>query len=215
MHDPMVVAFEIRRPWPSRRATPVRPGQPRWEWKCHGRWWKPGNWSPFVTAFGRRWFFPSLLTVWHVEPRGADSGTVCRHTRRVDDVAGWKVRLHPLLRLVPAAISGTARRSGGGSGRRDCYHRECSGLISMRRTREHDEALIRSLVSALRVATDEDEAQLLERLTDPKSRGLDFHLAYRLTGVLGYERDGAYRLVKKPEPPNRVRTTVPSGGVDG
>lgn len=91
MHDPMTVAFEIRRPWPTRSGK-AKAGV-RWEWARHGKWWKPGGWSPFVTAFGRRWFFPSILTVWHVEPKGHDSGTVCPHVVRWRDEGGkWKTK---------------------------------------------------------------------------------------------------------------------------
>ena len=59
MHDPLVVAFTIRRPWPQ---------------KFHG-----------VLA-GRR-YWPSLVVVWHREPGGHDSGEVCKRYRRVFDEA--------------------------------------------------------------------------------------------------------------------------------
>ena len=49
MHDPEVVVFEIRRPWPKRV-----------------------NWST------RKWYFPAVVTVWHREPNGSDSGTICK-----------------------------------------------------------------------------------------------------------------------------------------
>jgi hypothetical protein len=72
MHDPMVVAFEIRRPWPRRSDGPPFKGE-RWSIR-------PG--SAFWTLAGRRWWFPPLITVWHVEPGGKDSGEVCPHYRR-------------------------------------------------------------------------------------------------------------------------------------
>lgn len=121
MHDPMTVAFEIRRPWPKRSGV-AKAGGPRWEWviyrkhaKDHpGRnprqWWKPSAWSPFVTAFGRRWYFPSILTVWHVEPKGRDSGTVCPHYVRWRDhtgkwrskpLNGWRWHVHHWHLQVP------------------------------------------------------------------------------------------------------------------
>jgi hypothetical protein len=115
MHDPMVVAFEVRRPWPTWSREKVKPGQARWKWDRHGAWWKPGSWSPFITAFGRRWYLPSLVTVWHVEPGGADSGQVCKHYDRWQDDAGkwhtrwrrgwrwhvhhWQVTIRPLQHL--------------------------------------------------------------------------------------------------------------------
>lgn len=108
MHDPLVVAFEIRRPWPQRAryrdAKPVPEGKrpkPRWSFRL-----------PFFTAFGRGWYFPSLITVWHREPGGHDSGEVCKHYHRAQDATGdwqyvwhrswrfhvhhWKVQVHPL-----------------------------------------------------------------------------------------------------------------------
>ena len=66
MHDPDVVAFTIRRPWPRRRRT----------------------------LLGRR-YWPPLVTVWHREPRGHDAGTVCRHYDRVTCrvLPGWRLHI--------------------------------------------------------------------------------------------------------------------------
>lgn len=118
MHDPMVVAFDIRRPWPSLRSEKVKEGQPRWEvtiYRKHGkshdgwnprRWWRPGSWSPFVTVFGRRWYFPSMVTIWHVEPGGHDSGEICKHwvggkhrNRWRWHVWHWQVQVIPIQRV--------------------------------------------------------------------------------------------------------------------
>lgn len=73
MHDPMVVAFEIRRPWPRRDSWRPRNEQ---RWKVGGAFWM---------LAGRRYYFPSLVTVWHVEPGGRDSGEVCKHYARHQD----------------------------------------------------------------------------------------------------------------------------------
>lgn len=86
MHDPLVVAFEVRRPWPA-------------------RWRHPD---------GAR-YFPPLITVWHREPGGHDSGEVCKHYRRWQDEDGkwhtswmrrwrfhvwhWHVQVHPAQAL--------------------------------------------------------------------------------------------------------------------
>lgn len=127
MHDPMVVAFSIRRPWPRRSGPPLKAGEPKWHWAIHrkhgsdyeGRnprqWWVPGAWSCFFNAFGRRWYFPSVITIWHVEPGGHDSGEICRHSYRWQDSRGkwhskplrawrwhvhhWKVQVVPLQAL--------------------------------------------------------------------------------------------------------------------
>jgi hypothetical protein len=71
MHDPLVVAFQMRRPWPRRSLA--------------GR---------------RRWYWPPIVTVWHREPRGRDSGEVCRHYRHDTDTGkttilhGWRWHVH-------------------------------------------------------------------------------------------------------------------------
>jgi hypothetical protein len=111
MHDPLVVAFEIRRPWPKRAryrdAKPVPEGKrpkPRWSWSL-----------PFFTFAGFGWYFPSLITIWHREPGGHDSGEVCKHHHRAQDANGdwqwvfhrawrfhvhhWKIQVHPLQHL--------------------------------------------------------------------------------------------------------------------
>lgn len=67
MHDPWVVVFEIRRPWPQRsKGFSVHRGR---RWKFSGAFW---------TLAGRTFYWPDWVTVWHVEPKGADSGTVCK-----------------------------------------------------------------------------------------------------------------------------------------
>lgn len=74
MHDPLVVAHTIKRPWPRR------------------------------DAYSDRRYWPPLLTVWHREPGGHDSGEVCKHYRRTFDerthqwgrqyTSGWKWHVH-------------------------------------------------------------------------------------------------------------------------
>lgn len=72
MHDPLAVAFEIRRPWPSRTT------------------FKSG---------GRR-YFPPLITVWHREPGGHDSGTVCKWGGKWRwHVHHWRPTFPPLQHL--------------------------------------------------------------------------------------------------------------------
>jgi hypothetical protein len=130
MHDPMVVAFEIRRPWPRRsRANDAKPGQPRWviryhhdcgKYGCEERhtgqrffpWWKPGSYMSAWVLAGRGFYWPALITIWHVEPGGHDSGKVCRHYVRTQQPDGtyrtrvthawrwhvhhWRIRVAPL-----------------------------------------------------------------------------------------------------------------------
>lgn len=114
MHDPMVVAFEIRRPWPKRVS---RLSKVRW-----------GVQLPFVTVAGRTFLFPGLITVWHCEPGGLDSGMVCQQHERVQDAAGtwrwkfhhgwrfhvrhWRLQVHPLQRLRRRLLTRCAWCSG-------------------------------------------------------------------------------------------------------
>ena len=247
MHDPMVVAFEIRRPWPKRSKPDPKPGQSRWEWRRHGPWWRPGSWSPFVTAFGRRWYFPGVITVWHVEPKGHDSGSICKHHDRWQDEDGkwhsktrngwrwhvhhWHIQVSPLQRIRKRLFDRCAECGRKGSpnvshqwdgpgvgwrkwrSRQGIYHSECSSLVSLRRQRATDERLIGHLFAAYRVAADMGEAEALANLTDPKRRSIEFGDAYRLTGILGYDRDDSYSLVKKADNgPTKVAAESPRNG---
>jgi hypothetical protein len=73
------------------------------------------------TVAGRRFYFPSLITVWHVEPGGHDSGEVCKHYRRDQSLDGkwettwlrgwkwhvhhWHLQVHPLQNLRRWALT--------------------------------------------------------------------------------------------------------------
>ena len=133
MHDPDVVAFTIRRPWPRRRRT--LPGR---------RYWPP------------------LVTVWHREPRGHDAGTVCRHYDRVTCrvLHGWRLhiwhyhlQIHPLQALRRWALTRCAwcgGRSVKGDrvnfsqwdrepgrwwwGEQGLFHHDCSAVESAHRS---------------------------------------------------------------------------------
>lgn len=137
MHDPLTVAFTIVRPWPQRDHMHVINGR-RWEFRHHHEhhepyctqrnctgnpfpWWKPRSWGRFWAVAGRRWFWPPLITVWHREPGGHDSGEMCKHYRRWQDGDGtwqtkvlhgwrwhvhhWKIQVHPLQRLRRWALT--------------------------------------------------------------------------------------------------------------
>jgi hypothetical protein len=107
MHDPLVVAFEIKRPWPTRRDS---------------RGWR---------------YWPPVVTVWHREPGGHDSGEVCKHHRRWQDIDeqwhtrtlnGWRFHVHhwhlqvqPLQQLRRALLTRCAW-CGGRSRKGDCVN---------------------------------------------------------------------------------------------
>jgi hypothetical protein len=69
MHDPLVVAFEIKRPWPKRR---------------DARGWR---------------YWPSIVTVWHREPGGADSLSICGRKRWHLHVHHWHLQVPPFQAL--------------------------------------------------------------------------------------------------------------------
>lgn len=135
MHDPLVVAFVVRRPWPRRVNRAGR------------------------TSAGRRWHWPPLVTVWHVEPGGYDSGEVCKHHRRYVDrervrigwklhVWHWRLQVHPLQHLrrwlltrcawcggrhtrrdpVNHSLSWDRQRRRWWRGEPGLYHGDCAGV---------------------------------------------------------------------------------------
>lgn len=106
MHDPDVVAFDIRRPWP--RITRNQTG-------------RTGFSLPFIET--RRWkfYFPGMITIWHREPGGRDSGEVCKHYTRWQGEDGkwqskmlrgwkwhishWRIQIGPLQTLRRWALT--------------------------------------------------------------------------------------------------------------
>jgi hypothetical protein len=166
MHDPLVVAFEIRRPWPRRERShdSIRPHTnrvfPRWRFKLHhdcaacdeqeraehaGKryfpWWKPASWTPFWTIAGCGYYWSPLITIWHREPRGHDSGEVCKHYIRWQDENGkwqskilhgwrfhvhhWKIQVSPLQELRRRLLTRCAW-CGGRSRKRDSVNHSLS-----------------------------------------------------------------------------------------
>lgn len=105
MHDPMVVAFQIVRPWPQRQKTPF--GGARWRFK--GKFW---------AIAGRGFYWPSLITVWHVEPNGHDSGTVCKYRDHWKHPHHWRIQVHPLQKFRRWALT-RCEWCGGKSRKRD------------------------------------------------------------------------------------------------
>lgn len=78
MHDPLTVAFEIRRPWPRRYKARTVDGR----------------------ELPARHYWPALITVWHREPGGLDSGEVCRPFGSWRfHVHHWRIQVHALQAL--------------------------------------------------------------------------------------------------------------------
>lgn len=226
MHDPMVVAFEIRRPWPARSGGNVKPGAPRWEARYPwATWWRPwAGWRSFWTIAGRRFYWPPLVTVWHVEPGGHDALERCgrgedgrrtRNRRWRWHVHHWRIQIRPVQRLkrwlfercelcghrYPYGYAPVAHQWDQPGGRwfrvqRRAYHHECSALVNVRRTLEYTEEVARRLADEIRLRSGEPETELVERLTGHTNRSWELFLRYRLQRLLGYDRDDDYRLVK-------------------
>lgn len=129
MHDPMVIAHEIRRPWPQRSSLPAAGDNVRWQIRLHHEhhdscaangcdpsrnpfpWWKSRSYASHWRLAGRDYWWPSLITIWHVEPGGRDALTVC--SRRYQDKRGrwhhtrswrwhihhWRLQFPPLQQL--------------------------------------------------------------------------------------------------------------------
>jgi hypothetical protein len=139
MHDPLTVAFEIRRPWPKRDD---------WETKQAARTgtrWKIGG--AYGVLAGRGFYWPCMITVWHRDPSGYDD-TTCRTTRWQWHVHHWKIQISPLQLLrrrlltrcawchgrhrksdaVNISHSWDGPRSRWWQGERGLYHRDCSGI---------------------------------------------------------------------------------------
>jgi hypothetical protein len=142
MHDPMVVAIHIRRPFPERRTREARLS--RWRWS-----------PPFINAAGREFYFPGLITVWHVEPHGEDAlRGECRGTRWKWHVHHWHVQWDVLQRWQRRFLT-RCEWCGGGSrkgdqvhfshqwdgpkqplwrGERGLFHQDCSSTETAHRT---------------------------------------------------------------------------------
>lgn len=141
MHDPMVVAAEIRRPWPKvSRARHHR-------WRMTRLFWDLG----FVELY-----WPALVTIWHVEPDDQDSGTVCKPGTWLKHPHHWRFQFHPWQHFrrwafTRCAWCGGKSRKGdyvntgyGWSGDREpahwweseigLFHHDCIGIEHAHRT---------------------------------------------------------------------------------
>lgn len=127
MHDPLVVAFTIRRPWPKRVTWPT----------------------------GKRLWWPSLITIWHTEPDGRDAFEVCKHSGRWRwHVHHWRIQVHPLQHLrrwaltrctwcggrsrkgdyVNCSMQWDSPRGRWWRGEPDLFHADCSSIAAAHRT---------------------------------------------------------------------------------
>jgi hypothetical protein len=142
VHDPLTVAFEIRRPWP--KAEPWKTEQAArtgTRWDIGGAFW--------ILA-GRGLYWPSLITVWHRDPSGYDSTTCPTWQSRAwrFHIHHWRLQVHPLQhwrrRLLTRCTWCGGRsvkgdqvnvshqwdgpRSRWWQGERGLFHRDCSSI---------------------------------------------------------------------------------------
>lgn len=90
MHSPETLAFSIRSPFPSMRRK-IRDDQyPKWQSPIRYVKGRGLRYSPFMRIAGYEFYFDSWVDVWHMEPNGADSLTICRD--RITDTDGKFVR---------------------------------------------------------------------------------------------------------------------------
>jgi len=141
MHDPMTVAFEIRRPWPRIRKT-TRPHPFKIGTSC---FWYIGK---------HEWYWPGLVTIWHVDPSGYDSNHDCPYSGKWRwHVHHWKLQIHPLQHFRRWALTrcewchGRSRKgdlvnhsqqwdredSPWWKGERGLFHSDCSTISSAHR----------------------------------------------------------------------------------
>ncbi|MGW0566114.1 hypothetical protein [Streptomyces tauricus] len=145
MHDPLTVAFEIRRPWPRldgyRTEQADRTGE---RWKVGGAFW---------VLSGRAVYWPGMVTVWHRDPSGYDH-TTCHKQRWRWHIHHWRIQVIPLQQLRRRLLTRCAWCKGRSTkkdqvnishqwdrargrwwqGERGLYHRDCSLIDSARRT---------------------------------------------------------------------------------
>ncbi|AYN57847.1 hypothetical protein HOU49_gp60 [Arthrobacter phage Eileen] len=141
MHDPQTVAFEIRRPWPQIRKA-----------------YKPKPFKIGFTAFWyigkQEWYWPGLITIWHVDPSGYDSNEDCPYSGHWQwHVHHWKLQIHPLQHLrrwaltrcewchgrshkgdlVNHSLQWDNEKSPWWKGERGLFHSDCSSIASAHR----------------------------------------------------------------------------------
>jgi hypothetical protein len=193
VHDPMVVLFEVRRPWPRVYRTRHRPKN-RWRFRL-----------PFVRVGRVEAYWPAAVTVWHVEPGGADSGKVCGHHPQGARKLQWAWRHRSHLKLQVHAWQKICRRiwtrcahcgkpfrgdnrmvishSWGGPGpgwrvREKVLHDKCSSILGLQRQlAEAREAITLAGVDSLSL----------------ELAGMDSTKAWRIL----YERDRALEMEQR------------------
>lgn len=224
MHDPKVVAHEIRRPWPRISRRNIK--GPRWQIRYpRAKWWdfRPRTLMAFMHIAGHEIYFPAMVTIWHNEPHEHDALTVCKRGSHWKwHIHHWSIQVHLLQKIkrflfercelcgnrypwgyAPVAHQWHQKPARWWHVEKRAYHHECSSLVHMRRMAKQDAELLTLLTATLAAASGTTEAELVDRLCGAHGSLGEFYLRHRLEGVLGYDRDDDYRLVKR-EPAREV-----------
>jgi hypothetical protein len=158
MHSPEVVAFDVRLPIPIREKWAEAHAPKRW---TLGRrtytnpdnlgqpiraWWRPSGYRPVVA--GRCYRMVRFATIWHMEPNGRDSLTVCGKSKWRWHIHHWSVQLLLVGRLRRTLLTRCAWCGGGSrkgdpvncskqwdspkrrwwQGERGLFHQDCSSI---------------------------------------------------------------------------------------
>lgn len=226
MHDPLVVAWEVVIPVPARRriSDARKPGDWRWGFRRTRRtnsenlgepvypWYRPIGWR--LRLAGRAYELRKVGTIWHREPGGADSLTVCSRNRRrwAWHVHHWKLqwyleqRLRRFLfercaecgRRFPWGYAPVSHQWDGPKSRwwrihRTNFHHECSVLGMVRRRSEEQTEVVKSLMDRIRLFGYDDKTVI----EDVKRK--EWRHGQLLEKMLGYERDESHQLRKVDE----------------
>lgn len=198
----MVVAHEINLPIPVRKKwRDGRLGRNGWVRRRRTNseslgeptypWWRPAGYE--FELNGKAYDLYRFGTIWHVEPDGKDSGTVCKHWRKVNGesvvdrswrwhVHHWHIQVGFLGRLKRslferctlcgrrypwgyAPVSHGWNEPGGTWFKvsRRAYHHECSSLVAMRGVLSERDEAVRQLAAMARVFADESEERFVQR----------------------------------------------------
>lgn len=183
MHDPLVVAYEIRTPIPEVRVRRPAPGKPQGP-----------RWSAFWYIGEHELYFPPVVTIWHREPGDADAFEVCpRNGNWKHHVAHWQVQLHPVQKWRRRIMTRCAECRGKSTKKnpvncslqwdspevpwwypeQELYHHACSAKVSARKRDQHQarERLARWDQYRAQIAALQSAAADLQSVGEPEAAG--------------------------------------------
>jgi len=138
---------------------------------------------PITPREWRRRYWPAALDIWHREPHGRDSGTVCPSHTRWRHLHHWHLRFWPAFnfRMRFKRCAGCGRRMNraarfGYMGSDKVWHEECSGLAGLRQER----LIMLEVLDRLFITYGIDSRDVLRMAVErPTERRDQFLLSYR------------------------------------